>query len=194
VTGAEGAASPVEGDGAEWDKLIALAEAVPPGADGVLFMPHMSGSTCPVVDASSRGAFAGLRNIATKGHLLRAMIEGINYQFRQIVSGLETVLKARPDRIVAIGGPTQNRLWMQNKADVVGKPVEVPELDEAVPLGAAILAGIGVGVYKDEADAFHQVHKTGRVYEPNPALRGLYDERYDVFTRLYPALKAVCRA
>jgi xylulokinase len=194
VTGAEAAASPEGGDGAAWERLVALAEAAPPGADGVLFLPHMSGSTCPVVDACSMGAFAGLRNIATQGHLLRAMIEGLNYQFRLIVGGLESALGLRPDRYVAIGGVTQNRLWMQNKADVVGRPVEVPELDEAVPLGAAILAGIGVGLYRDERDAFSRVHRPGRVYEPNAALRGLYDERYDVFTRLYPALKTVCRA
>ena len=191
TVGEAGPAPAAGGEAAEWDRLIALAEAAPPGADGVLFLPHMSGSTCPVVDSSSMGAFAGLRNIATKGHLLRAMIEGLNCQFRLIVGGLESALGLRPDRYVAIGGATQNRLWMQNKADVVGKPVEVPELDEAVPLGAAILAGIGVGLYRDERDAFDRVNRPGRVYEPSPALRGLYDERYDVFTRLYPALKAV---
>ncbi len=176
-------------EGADWDRLVALAEAAPPGADGVTFLPHMSGGTCPVVDSASMGAFAGLRNIATKGHLLRAMIEGLNFQFRQILGGLGSALGARPDRVVAVGGPTRNRLWMQNKADVTGKPVEVPELDEAVPLGAAILAGIGAGLYRDEQDAFDRVRRPGRVYEPNPSLRGLYDERYGIFEGLYPALR-----
>jgi xylulokinase len=183
-----GGASP---EAAGWDRLVAAAESAPPGADGVLFLPHMSGSHCPVVDESSRGAFVGLRNVATKNHLLRAMIEGLSYEFCQIVGGLESVLRLRPDKYVAIGGATQNRLWMQTKADVIGKPVEVPELDEAVPLGAALLAGIGTGLYKDEQDAFNQVHRPGRVYEPNPALRALHNERYAAYAKLYPALKSV---
>jgi xylulokinase len=176
-------------EGAEWDRLVAQAEAAPPGADGVFFLPHLSGSTCPVVDSASMGAFAGLRNIATKGHLLRAIIEGLNFQFRQIVGGLGSALGVKADRVVAVGGPTRNRLWMQNKADVSGMPVEVPELDEAVPLGAAILAGIGAGLYRDEREAFDRVRRPGRVYEPDPARRGLYDERYGLFEGLYPALK-----
>ena len=62
---------------------------------------------------------------------------------------------------MAIGGAVNNAFWMQNKADVVGRPIEVPELDEAVPLGAAILAGIGVGLYRDEQDAFERVYRPG---------------------------------
>ena len=133
-----------------------------------MFLPHMSGSHCPVVDHRSLGAFVGLRNIVTKGDMLRAIIEGLDYQFLQIVRGFESGLGVRPERIVAIGGAINNDFWMQNKADVVGRPIEVPELDEAVPLGAAILAGIGVGLYRDEQDAFDRVYKPGRTYEPDP--------------------------
>jgi len=78
---------------------------------------------------------------------------------------------------------------MQNKADMVGKPFEAPEIEEATPLGAAILAGIGVGVYRDEQDAFEQVYRPGRTFEPNADLTGRYAEGFETFKRIYPALK-----
>jgi xylulokinase len=175
--------------GVDWDYLVEAAEASPPGARGVMFLPHMSGSHCPVVDPNSKGAFVGLRNIATKGDMLRAAIEGLDYQFLGVVRGFESSLGAKPDRIVAIGGAVNNRFWMQNKADVTGRPIEIPELDEAVPLGAAILAGIGVGVYRDEADAFDQTYRPGRTCEPNPENVRRYAELYARYEKLYPALR-----
>ncbi len=149
--------------------LIGLASQSPIGSNGVFFLPHMSGSFCPVLDPASCGAFVGLRNIAGQGDLFRAVIEGLNYQFLEIIRAFERGLGVRSDRIVAIGGPTKNRLWMQGKADVTGIVVEVPDVEEAVPLGAAILAGIGAGVYRDEQDAFRQVYRTGTTYLPDAA-------------------------
>jgi xylulokinase len=122
--------------------------------------------------------------------MLRAIIEGLDYQFLQVVRGLERGLGVQPDTIVAIGGAIHNHFWMQNKADVVGKPIEVPEIEEAVVLGAALLAGIGVGVYRDVADAYAQVHRPGRVYEPDSALNARYREWFAAFESLYPALQA----
>ena len=176
--------------GVDWDYLMQAAAAAPPGAHGCLFLPHMSGSHCPVVDHRSLGAFVGLRNITTKGDMLRAIIEGLDYQFLQVVRGLDRGLGVQPETIVAIGGAINNEFWMQNKADVVGKPIEVPEIEEAVVLGAAILAGIGVGVYRDVADAYAQVHRPGRIYEPDQALNARYREWFAGFESLYPALKA----
>jgi len=176
--------------GVDWDYLMQAAADSPPGAHGCLFLPHMSGSHCPVVDHRSLGAFAGLRNITTKGDMLRAIIEGLDYQFLQVVRGLERGLGVQPETIVAIGGAIHNHFWMQNKADVVGKPIEVPEIEEAVVLGAALLAGIGVGVYRDVADAYAQVHRPGRVYEPDLALNARYRDWFTAFESLYPALKA----
>ena len=166
------------------------AAASPPGAHGAMFLPHFAGSCVPV-DSHSLCAFAGLRNIVAKGDMLRAMIEGLDYQFLQLVRAYAAGLGIRPDRFVAIGGAINNPFWMQNKADVVGKPIEVPELDEAVPLGAAILAGIGTGVYRDEADAFQRVYRPGRTYEPNPQLVEKYAAWYDIWERLYPSLREV---
>jgi xylulokinase len=177
--------------GTDWDYLMQAAAAAAPGAGGAMFLPHMSGSHCPVVDHRSLGALVGLRNIATKGDVLRAIIEGLDYQFLEVLRGFESGLGVQPDRIVAIGGATHNEFWMQNKADVVGRPIEVPRLDEAVPLGAAILAGIGVGLYEDEQDAFRRVYQPGRLYEPDPELAPKYAERFETFRQIYPALKGI---
>jgi len=175
----------------DWDILMQRAKAAPPGANGVMFLPHMSGSHCPIIDHQSLGAFVGLKNIATKGDMLRAIIEGLDYQFLQIVDGLEKSLSVKPEKFVAIGGATKNGFWMQNKADIIGKPIETPEIDEPTPLGAAILAGIGVGLYKDVRQAYERVRKPGKTYTPNLELTKKYRQWFAVWQKLYPSLKDV---
>jgi xylulokinase len=184
--------APDSGGGAgdsEWARLIELGSQAPIGSNGVFFLPHMSGSFCPVLDPASAGAFVGLRSLAGRGDLFRAVIEGLNYQFLEIIRAFERGLGVTSDRIVAIGGPTKNRLWMQGKADVTGLVVEVPDMEEAVPLGAALLAGIGTGVYRDEQDAFAQVWRPGVAYEPEAQAQARYRELYARYKALYPALK-----
>ncbi|MBE0536574.1 MAG: FGGY-family carbohydrate kinase [Phycisphaerae bacterium] len=175
----------------DWDLLMQRAQAAAPGANGVMFLPHMSGSHCPVVDHLSLGAFVGLRNIATKGDMLRAMIEGLDFQFLQIVNGIEKSLGVRPEKFVAIGGATKNAFWMQNKADIIGKPIEASEIDEPTPLGAAILAGIGAGLYKNVGDAFEKVRKPGKIYTPDASLTKKYRRLFETWEQLYPSLKEV---
>ena len=174
-----------------WGSLMAEAAASPPGARGVMFLPHMSAAGCPVVDPRSLGAFVGLSGSATAGDMLRAILEGLDYQFRDIVAALESALETRLERFVAVGGATRNEFWMQNKADVVGRPVEVPQVEEATPLGAAILAGIGVGLYRDEEEAFRRVRRRGRTYEPDPELSRRYAEWFSIYRRLYPSLAPI---
>ena len=161
------------------------------GANGLMFLLYISGSHCPILDHNSAGAFVGLRNIAKKADMTRAIIEGLNYQFLQIVNAFETGLGINPQRIVTIGEATKNKFWMQNKDDVVGKPIQAPDLDEAVPLGAVILAGIGVGIYKNEQDAYDQVYKPGKVYEPDGKLNSQYAKWFKAFEKIYPALKNI---
>lgn len=173
----------------DWDYLMAQASASVAGAGGVLFLPHMSAAGCPVVDARSLGAFVGLSSFTHRGDMLRAIIEGLDYQVIDIVAALKTCLAIVPDRLVAVGGATRNSFWMQNKADISGLPIEVPEVEEATPLGAAILAGIGVGLYRDEQDAFAHVRQPGKVYLPDESLASRYAGWYQIYSQLYPILK-----
>ena len=175
----------------EWHYLVEKASACKAGANGVLFLPHMSGSFSPVVDAESTGAFVGLRSTNTKADMFRAVIEGINFQFRDIIEKFQVSLDKTPDKIIAIGGPTRNDLWMQTKADITSKPVEIPDVAEPVTLGAAMLAGIGSGVYDDLPQAHEAVRKKTRVVEPNEKEHAKYVDIYQKYKKLYPALKGI---
>ena len=179
------------GCGVDWDYLMDTAAASPAGAKGVMFLPHMSAAGCPVVDSRSLGAFVGMSNFVESGDMLRAIIEGLDYQVLDILTALQTGFGITPEHLVAVGGATRNSFWMQNKADVVGLPIEVPKVEEATPLGAAILAGIGVGLYKDEQDAFERVYRPGVTYHPNEELSPKYAEWYQIYKKLYPVLAPV---
>lgn len=177
--------------GVDWDYLMSQAAASTPGAHGVMFLPHMSAAGCPVVDSHAMGAFVGLTHTTRRGDILRAIIEGLDYQVLDILTALRSGLGITPDRLVAVGGATRNTFWMQNKADVTGLPIDVPDVEEATTLGAAILAGIGVGLYRDEQDAFEQVYKKGKTYLPDRQRSADYAGWYGIYKQLYPALKPV---
>ena len=174
-----------------WESLIEEAAATAPGAGGVMFLPHMSGAASPVVDGQSLGIFAGLTPRASRGDVLRAIIEGLDYQFFDIVLALEDALDQKLDRFIAVGGATRNRFWMQNKADIVGRSIEIPDVEEASPLGAAILAGIGIGLYENEEDAYQRVRRVGTTYDPDPHRSAKYSEWFRIYRDLYPATREV---
>jgi xylulokinase len=176
---------------ADWETLMEKAAQAPCGSNGVFFLPHLAGAGTPDIDSRSLGAFIGLSATTDKGCMLRAIIEGLDYQFKDILFSFERAIAGNIQKIIAVGGAVRNQLWMQNKADVTGKVIEVPALEEATTLGAALLAGIGLGLYKDEQDAFQQTYKEGRVYEPDPNRQKLYEDYYQIFKKLYPSLKEV---
>ena len=97
----------------------------------------------------------------------------------------------RAGQFIAVGGALRNMFWMQNKADVTGRPVVVPAVEEATPLGAAMLAGIGVGAYHNVKDAFERVYRPGVTYEPDLKLTAEYAQRFALYQQLYPALRTL---
>ncbi len=175
----------------DWESLMEKAAKAPCGSNGVFFLPHLAGAGTPDIDSRSLGAFIGLSPAADKGCMLRAIVEGLDYQFKDILFSFERALPGRIQKIIAVGGAVRNQLWMQNKADVTGKVIEVPALEEATTLGAALLAGIGLGLYQDEQDAFQQTYKEGRIYEPNLNRQNEYEDYYRIFKKLQPSLKEV---
>jgi xylulokinase len=177
--------------GVVWEHLMASLLHTEPGASGAMYLPHISAAGCPVNDSKSLGAFVGLSNTVTKADMLRAVIEGLNYQFMEIKEAMEAGLGCRFENIIVAGGVSQNEFWIQNKADMMGLPVHVSDVTEATPLGAAMLAGIGLGLYNNLDEAYDRVRKSDRIYEPNKANTERYAELYKIYKTVYPALKPV---
>jgi len=107
--------------------------------------------------------------------------------FELWLKALELGAGQKAEKITAIGGGTRNEFWMQNKADVSGRPVVTLEIEEATALGAAMLAGAGIGVYKDFAEAVKGVLKQGWLFEPNKKLASFYAELFEIYRDVYPA-------
>lgn len=164
--------------------LVAEAAAVPPGSDGLLLLPYFAGERTPIFDHRARGVLAGLTLSHGRGHLFRAVYEGIAFGIRQILELLDT--STNPvRRLVAVGGGTQGRLWTQIVSDVTGREQEVPEQTIGASYGDALMAAMGCG----QVPVATNWARIQDVVRPNPAHRPLYDELYDHYTALYPATR-----
>ncbi len=175
----------------EIENNLQKASKINPGSKGLFFLPHFSGAGTPINDNRSLGAFIGLSDNINKVVLLRGIIEGLNYQFREMLESLEYTLNIEAQNIVSVGGITRNKLWMQIKSDIIGKKIIIPAIEEASSLGAALLAGIGVGIYKDINEAFDNTFRIKKIYEPNKNSSQKYNTYYDIYKEIYPAVKNV---
>ena len=181
------------GDGADYETLVAEAEKVPPGSLGVFFLPHLRLANPPYDDPASRGAFVGLSTDVTRGALFRAVLEGLAFDSRNSLEPLLDHSNVEELRaIYAIGGGTQNRLLMGIKTTVLDRTVTVVGVEEATSLGAAILGGIGAGVYADVPSALEVLRYAETSVEPMPDQVSLYDAFFSqVYRRIYPSLRTV---
>ena len=166
------------------------AARVLPGSEGVLFLPYMAGERSPIWDPYAKGVFYGLDFSKNTSHLIRAALEGTAYALRHNLEAAREA-GANPNSLRAMGGAANSLLWTQIKADVTGKRIEVPSSDAATALGAALLAGIGVGLYPDFKDAVTKTIHVQRVHEPNP--KPVYEKGYRDYRALYENLKAMMR-
>lgn len=172
-----------------YDRLAAQAAATPPGADGLLFLPYLAGERSPLMDPHARGSFVGLTLHHGPGHLARAVMEGVALALRSIWEVMGE-LHARPAQLLAVGNGLAGSVWRQIVADVLGCPLLLPAGREQAGVGAAMLAGIGAGVYRDPADARQIVPAPVATTEPNAAHEALYAMQYHRFRALYPCVTA----
>lgn len=168
--------------------LSAEAASVPMGADGLIFLPYLSGERTPHMDAQARGCFIGLSAHHTRGHLARAVMEGVTFALREALE-ISRELGASADTLIAAGGAMESDLWRGIQADTFGLPLQRTLLKEQASLGAALLAGIGSGVYSDLTSACERTVRYGDVTEPIAANHARYDVLYAHFRELYPRLK-----
>lgn len=168
--------------------LDAEAGAVPPGAEGLLFLPYLLGERTPHMDPAARGALVGMTLRHGRGHVARAIMEGVALALRDGMA-LMRQLADGPAQIVASGGGARSELWVQIQADVFGLPLTSVLGQERAVVGAAMLAGIGTGVYGGYEEARDACVRYGAVREPDPARAGFYDELYAEYRALYPGLR-----
>ena len=179
-------------DTSVWDIIARVCEKSTVGSNGCMFLPHFTGAGAPCHDPTSMGAFVGLHNAVAKRDMIRSVIEGLDYQFRMMVDSFTHYNLGVPTRIVATGGAARNKFWMQNKADVTGCRLEVPSLYEVTPLGAAMIAGLGTGVYASEQEAIDAVRTDVKIYEPNQENHKRYDDLFqNIYSKLQGTLKDV---
>lgn len=172
------------------DQLNEIAEKVAPGSDGVVFLPYMSGERSPIWNPHAKGVFYGLDFAKTKGHMVRACMEGVALSLKHNLDVAKEA-GAEVEVLRAMGGSANSILWTQIKSDITGKEVVVPSSDTATTLGAAILAGIGVGMYRDYDEAISLTVKETRRHKPDLSNREVYDKTYETYLNLYKSLESM---
>lgn len=174
---------------AEFETTVASAEKASAGAKGIVFLPYLAGERAPIWDSQARGAFLGLM----RGHDFacgaRAVMEGVAMSVRHVLEVAGIAYGSEIPLRVA-GGSTRLALWNQIRADVTGLNVEIIEQGTSVTLGAAMLAAVGIGQYRDlvEASALVRIETT---IAPRTELQPVYDEAYHLFRKAYPALREI---
>jgi xylulokinase len=169
--------------GAPFDELMAEAQNVPPGSEGLLVLPYLAGERTPVFDPQARGVVAGLTLRHGRGHLFRAAYEGISFGIRHILERFDDAHTA--ERIVAVGGGLRSPVWAQAVSDITGRPQLVPEQAIGASYGNALLAAIGVGLVPPDTDWA----KIAREIKPDPRNHALYNDLYVTWRELYPATR-----
>ncbi len=171
-----------------YDVLTEDAAVTPPGAEGLFFLPYLAGERTPHADPNARGAFVGLTLKHARGHLVRAIMEGVTYSLRDCLAIIEEQGVA-VKQIRASGGGARSAFWRQMQADVLGKAVVSMAADEGPGYGVALLAAVGAGEFKNVAEACEATVKTVEQTKPVAAVRKAYDKGFGVYQGLYGALK-----
>ncbi|MDR1797526.1 MAG: xylulokinase [Clostridiales Family XIII bacterium] len=165
-----------------------LADGVPIGADRLLFLPYLMGERSPHPDPDCRGVFCGLSGVHTRANLIRAVLEGVAYSQRECVEVFREMGVPADDMMIT-GGGAKSRIWRQMLADLYGCAVSVPKPDEGAALGAAILAGVGTGVWGSLGEACGALIGKGETIQPDPARGAAYEPYYELYKKLYRDLK-----
>ena len=173
-----------------YERLTAEAAALPPGSDGLLWAPYLMGERTPHLDPNARAALIGLTASHTRGHVVRAILEGVAFSLRDSFTLFAEM--GVPVRNIRLGGGgARSPLWRQIQADVYGREVEVLEAEEGAAYGAAILAGVGAGVWSSVDTACSEVVKVAQRVAPQPAVVERMNASYAAYRRIYPAVVSV---
>jgi xylulokinase len=176
--------------GGDYDELVEAASGVPPGSEGLLFLPYLSGERTPHLDPKARGAFFGLTVRHGVSHMTRAVMEGVIFSLRDSLEIMRE-LEVPVEDVRATGGGARSALWRQLQVDIYGTPIRRTVADEGPAYGAALLSGVASGTYADVDEATSVVKLREEITEPDRERAKIYEEHYAVYRSLYPATSSV---
>jgi xylulokinase len=178
------------GGSENYDQLCDEASNVPPGSDGVLWAPYLMGERTPHLDPHARAALVGLTANHTRAHVVRGILEGVTFSLRDTLT-IFSEMNVPVDNIRLGGGGARSPLWRQIQSDVYGRAVEVLEAEEGAAYGAALLAGVGAGIWSSVDEACAQSVRVASRIEPAIEAIEIMNKRYEAFRMLYPSLHQV---
>lgn len=174
-----------------YDILTELAADAPVGSEGLVFLPYLTGERTPHKDPHARGGFIGLTIRHQRTHLIRAVLEGITFAMRDSLE-IAKSLGVEVKEVRATGGGAKSAFWKQLQADIYGCEIATLRSDQGPAFGAAIMAGVGTGVYNSIPEACDAIISVSERTEPNTARAKEYDDYYEVYRSLYPSIRDAC--
>jgi xylulokinase len=165
------------------------AQRTTAGADGLIFLPYLTGELSPIWDSKARGVFFGLGDSTTRGEILRSIMEGSCYSFRHNLDNINASSGTTAKEITATGGPCNSKFWMQALSDCGGVEIQTLQKCEGAAMGDVIIGGLGVGVFRDVKDAFGTLVQYGEKYTPNTVEKPKYDSLFCIYKSLVASLK-----
>jgi xylulokinase len=175
--------------GMSYDDLLAPAASIAAGSEGLLFLPYLTGERTPHPDPLARGAFVGLTVRHTKAHMTRSVIEGVSFGLRDSMELIKGAGLGQITQVRVSGGGARSKLWRQMLSDVMNSELVTVNTTEGAAFGAALLAGVGCGVWKTVEESCAATIKTLESTTPNQGTVAVYEAYYQQYTALYPALK-----
>jgi len=173
-----------------FDELVKEAESAPAGCEGLLFLPYLSGERTPYPDPLARGSFIGLTLRHTRAHMTRAVLEGVAFGLKDSFTLIQNAGLGNITQVRASGGGTKGALWRQILASVLEAELVTVNTSEGAAFGAALLAGVGAGAWKDVSTACKEtVRITGQTL-PGDEQVNIYRKMYPLYQELYPTLKS----
>jgi xylulokinase len=173
-----------------YERLSEEAAEVPSGADGVFWAPYLMGERTPHCDPNARAALIGLSASHTRAHVIRAILEGVAFSLRDSLTIFQEI--GVPVRSIRLGGGgARSQLWRQIQADVYGQEIEQVAAEEGAAYGAAILAGVGAGIWKSVNEACDGVVQIVSRVAPDAKRATLMKQKYQTYRRIYPALRGI---
>jgi xylulokinase len=171
-----------------YELITAQAEMSPPGCEGTFFLPYLTGERCPYPDPLARGGWIGVTSRTTRPMLIRSLMEGVTFGMRDALEIMRE-MKIPTKEIRATGGGARSHFWLQLQADIYRQPIVSTNAQEGPAYGAAILAGIGAGIWKNVQEACRCGIKETNRHTPNKKRADFYDRAYAVYHKLYGDLK-----